>query len=326
MKRREFVSLAGSAAAVWPLAAWAQKRAMPVVGFINGTSPQGYGHFVAAFRRGLAEAGYIEGQNVAIEYRWAEGHYERLPALAADLVDRRVAVIVATSTPANLVAKQATTQIPIVFTTSSDPVELGLVASLDRPGGNVTGAVTLNVEVVSKRLELLHELVPTASVVAALVNPVNPNAKTQSKALEAAARNIGLRLESVSATTESEIDTALAQLDERQIRILLVDTDGFLFSRRAQLVDLAKRYAISTIFDRREYAEAGGLVSYGGSVEDVYRLAGTYTGRILKGEKPADLPVVQSTTLQLIVNLKTANALGITVPMSLLARANEVIE
>ena len=246
--------------------------------------------------------------------------------MAADRVDRRVAVIVATSTPANLVAKKATTQIPIVFTTSSDPVELGLVASLDRPGGNVTGAVTLNVEVVSKRLELLHELVPTARVVAALVNPVNPNAKTQSKALEAAARSIGLQLETVGATTESEIDTALAQLDERRISALLVDTDAFLFSRRAQLVDLAKRYAISTIFDRREYAEAGGLVSYGGSVEDVYRLAGTYTGRILKGEKPADLPVVQSTALQLIVNLKTANTLGITVPMSLLARANEVIE
>jgi len=326
MKRREFVSLLGSGAAVWPLAAWAQKPTIPVIGFINGTSPQGYGHFVAAFRRGLAEAGYVEGQNVAIEYRWAEGHYERLQALAADLVDRRVAVIVATSTPANLVAKKATTQIPIVFTTSSDPVELGLVASLDRPGGNVTGAVTLNVEVVSKRLELLHEMVPTASVVAALVNPVNPNAKTQSKALEAAARSIGLQLETVGATTESEIDAALAQLDQRGMSALLVDTDAFLFSRRAQLVNLAKRYAISAIFDRREYAEAGGLVSYGGNVEDVYRLAGSYTGRILKGEKPADLPVIQSTALQLIVNLKTANTLGITVPTSLLARANEVIE
>ncbi|MGY4290786.1 putative ABC transport system substrate-binding protein [Bradyrhizobium sp. LM2.7] len=326
MKRREFVSLVGSAAAAWPLAAWAQHPTTPVIGFINGTSPQGYGHFVAAFRSGLAETGYIEGQNVAIEYRWAEGHYERLQALAADLIDRRVAVIVATSTPANLVAKKATTRIPVVFTTSSDPVELGLVASLDRPGGNVTGAVTLNVEVVSKRLELLHELVPTASVVAALVNPVNPNAKTQSRALEAAARTIGLQLETVSASTESEIDAALAQLAERRTSALLVDTDAFLFSRRAQLVDLTKRYAISTIFDRREYAEAGGLVSYGGSVEDVYRLAGVYTGRILKGEKPADLPVIQSTALQLIVNLKTANTLGITVPTSLLARANAVIE
>lgn len=278
------------------------------------------------FAVGLPKPATFEGQNVAIEYRWAEGHYERLQALAADLVDRRVAVIVATSTPANLVAKKATMRIPVVFTTSSDPVELGLVASLDRPGGNVTGAVTLNVEVVSKRLELLHELVPTASVVAALVNPVNPNAKTQSRALEAAARTIGLQLETVGASTESEIDAALAQLAERRTGALLVDTDAFLFSRRAQLVDLTKRYAISTIFDRREYAEAGGLVSYGGSVEDVYRLAGVYTGRILKGEKPADLPVIQSTALQLIVNLKTANTLGITVPTSLLARANEVIE
>jgi putative tryptophan/tyrosine transport system substrate-binding protein len=326
MKRREFISLVGGAAVAWPLAAWAQQPAMPVIGFMNGTSPQGYGHFVAAFRQGLVETGYIEGQNVAIEYRWAEGQYERLQALAADLIHRRVAVIVATSTPANVVAKKATTEIPIVFTTSSDPVEIGLVASLDRPGGNVTGAVTLNVEVVSKRLELLHELVPAASVVAVLVNPTNPNAKTQSGALQAAARTIGLQIETVNATTESEIDAAFAQVAERRTGALLVDTDAFLFSRRAQLVGLAKRYAIPTIFDRREYAEAGGLVSYGGSVEDVYRLAGIYTGRILKGEKPADLPVIQSTKLQLIVNLKTANALGMTVPPSLLARADEVIE
>jgi putative tryptophan/tyrosine transport system substrate-binding protein len=326
MKRREFISLVGGAAVVWPLAAWAQQPAMPVIGFMNGTSPQGYGHFVAAFRQGLVETGYIEGQNVAIEYRWAEGQYERLQALAADLIHRRVAVIVATSTPANVVAKRATTEIPIVFTTSSDPVEIGLVASLDRPGGNVTGAVTLNVEVVSKRLELLHELVPTASVVAVLVNPANPNAKTQSGALQVAARTIGLQIETVNATTESEIDAAFAQVAERRTGALLVDTDAFLFSRRAQLVGLTKRYAIPTIFDRREYAEAGGLVSYGGSVEDVYRLAGIYTGRILKGEKPADLPVIQSTKLQLIVNLKAANGLGMTAPPSLLARADEVIE
>ena len=326
MKRREFISLVGGAAVVWPLAAWAQQPTMPVIGFLNGTSAQGYGHFVVSFRQGLIETGYTEGQNLTIEYRWAEGHYERLPALAADLVRRQVAVLVATSTPANVIAKKATTEIPIVFTTSSDPVELGLVASLDRPGGNVTGAVTLNVEVVSKRLELLHELIPTATVVAVLVNPTNPNAKAQSGALQAAARTIGLQIETLNATTEGEIDAAFAQLAERRTGALLVDTDAFLFSRRAQLVGLAKRYAISTIFDRREYAEAGGLVSYGGSVEDVYRLAGIYTGRILKGEKPADLPVIQSTKLQLIVNLKTANALGIAVPPSLLARADEVIE
>jgi putative tryptophan/tyrosine transport system substrate-binding protein len=326
MKRREFISLIGGAAAVWPLAARAQQPTIPVIGFLNGTSAQGYGHFVSSFRQGLIETGYIEGQNVTIEYRWAEGHYERLPALAADLVGLRVAVLVATSTPANVIAKKATTEIPVVFTTSSDPVELGLVASLDRPGGNLTGAVTLNVEVVSKRLELLHEMVPTATVVAVLVNPTNPNARIQSAALQAAAHTIGLQIETLNATTESEIDAAFAQLAERRTGALLVDTDAFLFSRRAQLVGLAKRNAISAIFDRREYAEAGGLVSYGGSVEDVYRLAGVYTGRILKGEKPADLPVIQSTKLQLIVNLKTANTLGMTVPPSLLARADEVIE
>lgn len=326
MKRREFISLIGGAAVVSPLAVWAQQPALPVIGFLNGTSAQGYGHFVLSFRQGLVETGYIEGQNVTIEYRWAEGHYERLPELAADLVRGRVAVLVATSTPANVIAKKATTEIPIVFTTSSDPVELGLVASLDRPGGNATGAVTLNVEVVSKRLELLHELIPTATVVAVLVNPANPNARIQSGALQAAARTIGLQIETLNATTESEIDAAFAQLAERRTGALLVDTDAFLFSRRAQLVGLAKRNSISAIFDRREYAEAGGLVSYGGSVEDVYRLAGIYTGRILKGEKPADLPVIQSTKLQLIVNLKTANALGMTVPPSLLARADEVIE
>jgi putative tryptophan/tyrosine transport system substrate-binding protein len=326
MKRREFITMIPGAAVAWPLAAWAQQPTVPVIGFLNGTSPQGYGHFVAAFRQGLIETGYTEGQNVVIEYRWAEGHYERLQALAADLIQRRVAVIVATSTPANVVAKKATTETPIVFTTSSDPVEIGLVASLDRPGGNVTGAVTLNVEVVSKRLELLHELLPATSVVAVLVNPKNPNATTQSRELQAASRALELQIETVKATTEGEIDVAFAQLAERRIGALLVDTDAFLFSRRAQLVGLAKRYGIAAIFDRRDYAEAGGLMSYGGSVEDVYRLAGIYTGRILKGEKPADLPVVQSTKLQLIVNLKTANALGMTVPPSLLSRADEVIE
>jgi putative ABC transport system substrate-binding protein len=326
MKRRAFISLVGGAALVRPLAAWAQQPAMPVIGFLNGTSAQGYGHFVASFRQGLVETGYHEGQNVAIEYRWAEGHYERLPELAADLVRLRVAVLVATSTPANVIAKKATTEIPIVFTTSSDPVELGLVASLGRPGGNATGAVTLNVEVVSKRLELLHDLVPEAGVIAVLVNPTNPNARIQSAALQAAARTIGLQIETLNVTTESEIDAVFAQLGERRTGALLVDTDAFLFSRRAQLVGLAKRYKVSTIFDRREYAEAGGLVSYGGSVEDVYRLAGVYTGRILKGEKPADLPVVQSTKLQLVVNLKTAAALGMTVSPALLARADEVIE
>jgi putative ABC transport system substrate-binding protein len=281
---------------------------------------------LSAFRQGLSETGYSEGGNVAIEYRWAEGHYEQLPELAADLVRRRVAVIAATSTPANVIATKATKTIPIVFTTSSDPVELGLVASLNQPGGNVTGAVTLNVEVVSKRLELLHEMVPTAGSIFVLANPTNPNAETQSKALQAAARTLGQQIVLVSAATESAIDAAFARLADERAGALLVDTDAFLFSRRDHIVGLAKRYAAPTIFDRRSFAEAGGLMSYGGDVTDVYRLAGIYTGRILKGEKPANLPVQQSTKVELVINLKTAKALGLTIPTTLLATADEVIE
>ena len=231
---------------------------MPVIGFLNGTSPQGYGLFLLAFRQGLSETGYIEDHNVAIEYRWVEGRYERLPELAADLVRRRVAVIAATSTPANVAAMKATKTIPIVFTTSSDPVELGLVASLNKPGGNVTGAVTLNVEVVSKRLELLHEVVPTASIIFVLANPTNPNAETQSRTLQAAASTIRQQIVIVNVATESDIDTAFALLAGQQAGAILVDTDAFLFSRRDQLIGLAKRYKIPTIFDRQKYAEAGG--------------------------------------------------------------------
>ena len=326
LKRREFITLLGGAAAAWPLAARAQQPAMPVIGFLNGTSPEGYGLFLLAFRQGLSETGYIEDRNVAIEYRWAEGHYERLPALAADLVRRRVAVIAATSTPANVIAMKATTTIPIVFTTSSDPVELGLVASLNRPGGNVTGAVTLNVEVVSKRLELLHTMVPTASMIVVLANSTNPNAETQSRTLQAAARTIGQQIMIVNAATENDIDAVFTRLGEWRAGALLVDTDAFLFSRRDQLIELAKRYKIPAIFDRRKFAEAGGLMSYGGSVTDVYRLAGIYVGRIVKGEKPANLPVQQSTKVELVINLNTARALGLEVPPSLLARADEVIE
>jgi putative ABC transport system substrate-binding protein len=249
-----------------------------------------------------------------------------LPALAADLVRRRVAVIAATSTPANVIAMKATTTIPIVFTTSSDPVELGLVASLNRPGGNVTGAVTLNVEVVSKRLELLHAMVPTASMIVVLANPTNPNAETQSRTLQAAARTIGQQIMIVNAATESDIDAVFARLGEQRADALLVDTDAFLFSRRDQLIGLAKCYKIPAIFDRRKFAEAGGLMSYGGSVTDVYRLAGIYVGRILKGEKPANLPVQQSTKVELVINLSTAKALGLTIPTTLLATADEVIE
>ncbi len=326
MRRRDFITLLGGAAAARPLAARAQQPAIPVIGFLNGTSPEGYGLFLLAFRQGLSETGYIEDRNVAIEYRWAEGHYERLPALAADLVRRRVAVIAATSTPANVIAMKATTTIPIVFTTSSDPVELGLVASLNRPGGNVTGAVTLNVEVVSKRLELLHAMVPTASMIVVLANSTNPNAETQSRTVQAAARTIGQQIMIVNAATESDIDAVFARLGEQRAGALLVDTDAFLFSRRDQVIGLAKRYKIPAIFDRRKFAEAGGLMSYGGSVTDVYRLAGIYVGRILKGEKPANLPVQQSTKVELVINLSTAKALGLTIPTTLLATADEVIE
>jgi putative tryptophan/tyrosine transport system substrate-binding protein len=324
MRRRNFLGILGSAAL--PLVARAQQPTNPVIGFLNGTSPQGYRRFLLAFHRGLNETGYVEGRNIEVEYRWAEGRYERLPALAADLVRRQVTVIVATSTPANVIARAATTEIPIVFTTSSDPVELGLVASLNRPGGNVTGAATLNEEVDSKRLEILHELVSSATTVALLVNPNRPGVQAQSASLEAAAHSMGLRIIVLNAGSESEIDEAFANLAKHGAGALLVHTDAFFFSRRDQLIDLAKRHAVPATFDRREFTELGGLMSYGGSVTDVYYLAGIYTGRILKGEKPADLPVQQSTKVELVINLKTAKMLGLTVPPTLLAGADEVIE
>ena len=324
MRRREFIALIGGAAA-WPSVVRAQQP-MPVIGFINGTSPEGYGIFLSAFRKGLSEAGFVEGRNVTIEYRWADGQYDRLGGLAADLVRRKVSVIAATSTPANLIAKAATATIPIVFTTSSNPVELGLVANLSRPGGNVTGVATLNVELGPKRQELLHELVPTAATTVALVNQTNPNAETQWRDVQASARAIGQEILVESAKTEAEIDAVFARLVQKRAGALLVDTDAFLFSRRDQLVALAKQHAVPAIFDRREYTAAGGLMSYGGSVTETYRLAGIYTGRILKGEKPGDLPVQQATKVELVINLKTAKTLGLTVPPALLARADEVIE
>jgi putative ABC transport system substrate-binding protein len=281
---------------------------------------------LSAFRQGLSEAGYVENHNVAIEYRWAKGHYDRLPELAADLVHRGVTVIAATSTPANRIAKAATTTIPIVFTTSSDPVALGLVASLSRPGGNVTGVVTLNVELGSKRLELLREVVAADTAIVVLANPANPNFEAQLTDLQTAARSIGQRIVVVTAETEGDIDAAFARLAQEQAGAVLVNTDAFLFSRREQLAALAKRHAVPAIFDRREFAAAGGLMSYGGSVTDAYRLAGGYTGRILKGEKPADLPVQQATKVELTLNLKTAKALGLNLPLTLLGRADEVIE
>jgi ABC-type uncharacterized transport system substrate-binding protein len=324
MKRREFIALVGGAVA-WPRAARAQQQ-IPTIGFLNGTSLQGYGLFLTAFREGLRETGYVEGANVTIEYRWAEGKYDRLPALAGDLVRRQVSVIAATSTPANIVAKGATATIPIVFTTSSNPVELGLVTNLSRPGGNVTGAATLNVELGPKRQELLHALVPAAATIVALVNKTNANAETQWRDVQASARAIGQEVVVESAKKEADIDAVFARLVERRAGALLVDTDAFLFSRRSQLIALAKHHRVPAIFDRREFVAAGGLMSYGGSVTEVYRLAGIYTGRILKGEKPGDLPVQQATKVEFVINLTTAKELGLTIPPSLLARADEVIE
>ena len=326
MRRREFITLVGGAVAARPLVAWAQQPAKPTIGFLNGTSPQAYARSLLAFRRGLSETGYVEGRNVDVEYRWAEGHYERLPALAADLVGHQVTVIVATSTPANVIARAATTTIPIVFTTSSDPVGLGLVGSLNRPGGNVTGAASMNVELDLKRLEMLHELVPGAYIIAILVNPNRTGIQTQSAALEAAAHTMGRQIVIVNAGSESELDTAFARIANQGAGALFVHTDAFLFSQRDQLIELAKRYGVPASFDRREFVELGGLMSYGGSVTDVYYLAGIYTGRILKGEKPADLPVQLSTKVELVINLRTAKALGLTIPTTLLARADEVIE
>ena len=324
MKRREFIALFGGAAA-WPLAARAQQKAMPVIGVLNTGSP-GPSPLLAAFRQGLSEAGYVEGQNVAIEYRWAEGHYDRLPALAADLVGRKVDLIMATSPPSALAAKSATSTIPIVFRSGADPVGDGLVASLARPGGNLTGVSFIADELTAKRLELLSELVPRVGVIALLMNPNNATAERVIRDVQEAARTKGLQLHILKASSESEIDTAFASLVQLHAGALVVGADPFLSGRREQLVALASRRAVPSIYAWREFAASGGLISYGPSLTSAFRLVGHYAGKVLKGAKPADLPVQQPTTLELVINLKTAKALGLTVPRSMLMHADEVIE
>jgi putative ABC transport system substrate-binding protein len=327
VKRREFISLLGGAAVAWPLAARAQQPAMPVVGFLRSSTLADAAHLVTAFRQGLKEAGFVEGQNVAVEYRSAEGRPDRLPALVADLVRRRVVAIVANLTAA-LPAKAATTTVPIVFATGGDPLADGLVNSLNRPGGNITGVSFLSSALGAKQLELLRLLVPKATAMAALVDPVriDPTAQIQLRNVQEAARSVGLQLRVVKASNEREIDAAFASLIQQRADALIAGGGAFFFSRRNQIVALAMRYAVPAIYPLRDFSAAGGLMSYGASITDAYRQVGVYTGRILKGEKPAELPVLQPTKFELVINLTTAKVLGLDVPDRLLALADEVIE
>jgi putative ABC transport system substrate-binding protein len=306
--------------------AHAQQARTPVIGFLNGASYELSAHLVRAFHQGLGETGYAEGRNVAFEYRSAEGKYDRLPALAADLVGRRVNLIAATGTPTGLPAKAATSTIPIVFVTGSDPVEQGLVTNLSRPGGNLTGATTLAVELGQKRLELLRELVPAAKLVGVLINPKGPNLKSVLQNVESAARSLGLKVHMVYASTEPEIDAAFAALSQQRLAALVIGTDTFFNSQSAKLGALTRKHGIAAIYQYREFTAAGGLMSYAGSIGDAYRVAGIYAGRILKGEKPGDLPVQQSAKAELFINLATAKALGITIPQSIATRADELIQ
>jgi putative ABC transport system substrate-binding protein len=326
MRRRDFIAgLVGSSTSVWPL--WVQaQQTMPVVGFLNSASMEGYAPYVAAFRDGLRKSGYVEGENVAIEYRWADGQYDHLADLVANLLDRHVAVIVA-NTPANLAVKKATDTIPVVFTTASDPVQIGLVSNLSRPGGNVTGVTQLNASLGPKRLELAHELFPRATGVALMINPKDP-ARAERLLAEtlAAAKQLEIELRVVKAGNEAEMESAFNSLAQFKAAALVVGADAYYNSKSQLLAELALRYAVPTIYEYTEFVRAGGLMSYGGNIKESYHWAGIYAGRILRGEKPADLPVQQSTTVELLVNLKTAKALGVTIPQTLLARADEVIE
>jgi putative ABC transport system substrate-binding protein len=326
MRRREFMALFGGAAATWPLAARAQQPPMPTIGFLNSASPEGYAPYAIAFRQGLKEAGYVDGQNVTIEYRWAEGRYERLAAQAADLVHRHVSVIAATSTPAMHVAKAATSTIPIIFTTGADPVQLGFVASLNQPGGNATGVSFFTSELGAKQAGLVHELIPAAARVGLLVNPNFPATDAQTRDVSTAATAIGIQIDVMQASASREIEAAFAALVRNRADALLVGADSFFVSRRLQIATLAARHAIPAVYPLRDFAEAGGLMSYGASQTEAYRQAGIYTGKILKGAKPTDLPVMRSTKFELVINLPTARAIGLEIPPMLLARADEVIE
>jgi putative tryptophan/tyrosine transport system substrate-binding protein len=327
MRRRDFIrGIVGSATA-WPPAVRAQQSAMPLIGFLGPGSAQSDAYRVTAFRQGLREAGFVEGQNFTIEYRWAEGHYDRLPALATDLVRRQVAVIAASSLPASLAAKAATTTIPIIFETAANPVKIGLVASLNRPGGNITGVTQMSEEVTPKRLELLHELLPKANVLALLVNPTDSAiAEPQAREVLSAAKALGVEVDVLNASTEHDFDAVFAKLLELRAGGLVIGGDAFFTSHAKQLAALTVQHAVPAIYQWREFAAAGGLMSYGSNITDTHRLVGIYVGRVLKGDKPADLPVQQATKVEMYINLKTAKALGVTVPLPLSGRADEVFE